>query len=173
MNKGLKWLIATMAVFAIATAIGAFCSIKCSAGVLYDYFKGLSGGEISIRIGWAVQNALTVWSVLFFSAFFKFGIVTSSLTIAYRGFVDGYAVASILRILGFRGLGLCFLDILGIPILIFMATNVLFCLTDSEMCQKGYIIRSVLLLVLLIFSTALSAFLADKIINWVLSGFEF
>ncbi len=169
MNKGTKWLIAVLAVFALGITAGGFFAIKTKPDLLSDYFAGLSGGEISIRTVGAVLSALAVWTVLFFSAFFKFGAVTTALTVVARGFVDGYSITAILRILSFKGLPLCFFDILGVPLAVLMAANVMCVLTSEEKNGTAFVVRSMILLVSMLFAAAVSSFFA----GWVFSNFKF
>ncbi len=173
MNKGTKWLIAALAVFAVGITAGGFFAIKAEPTLLSSYFAELSGGEISIRTFEAALSALAVWTVLFFSAFFKFGAVTTALTIVYRGFVDGYSVTAILRILGIKGLPLCFFDILGVPLALLMAANVMCVLTDNEKSGGAYVVRSIILLAASLLAAVLSSFPAGWIMPKILANFNF
>lgn len=170
MSRGLKWLTAAAAVFAAGVAAGSFAAVKTAPESLYNYFAGLSGGGISIRTGTAVITALAVWSVLFFSAFFKFGTVTTALAVGARGFVDGYSVTSILRILGFRGLGLCFFDILGAPCVIAMAASVMCALLSEKSGGAPYLARSGLLLLIMIAAAAAASAISGAVTGAVLGG---
>ncbi len=173
MSKGIKWIIVVLAIFAVGVTVGAIFSVKTEPQLLYDYFKELSGGEIGIRTKGAVLSALAVWLVLFFSAFFKFGIATTALTMAFRGFVDGYSITAILRILSFRGLPLCAFDIPRVPIEVLMAVNVMLFLTRDEKEGAGYVIRSLILLFLMLLAAVLSALFAKLVLAKVLAGFDF
>ena len=173
MNTGTKWLIAVLAVFAVGITAGAFAAVRTEPTLLYDYFAGLSGGEISIRTVGAALSALAMWSVLFFSAFFKFGAVTTALTVGARGFVDGYCISAVLRILSIKGLPLCFLDILGVPLLLLMAANVMCALTAEKPRTSVYLARSIILLAAALAAAALSAVLAGWVMSAVLSDITF
>lgn len=173
MSRVIKWLIAAQAVFAAGVTIGGFSAVRTAPELLYDYFAGLSSGEISILTGTAVISALVMWSVLFFSAFFKFGGVTVAAVVAMRGFVDGFSVTAILRILGFGGIGMCFLDILGAPMIILMSAAVMCSLTSGKNSMTAYLAVSGLCLLLILGATLLSSALAGTLVKSVMEGINF
>lgn len=154
MNRGYRWLAAAGVIFVLGVAAGGFAAARTAPETLYEYFAGFSGGEINIRTGTAVLDALVLWAVLFFSAFFRFGAVSSALAVGAKGFTDGYAVTAILRILGIKGIGLCFFDIFGAPLTLLMAAYTLCALTDSAQAGAKYLARSGLLLALMVIFAA-------------------
>ncbi len=173
MNRAIKWSVTILAIFAVGVTLGAIFSARTNPALLYDYFERLSGSEISIGAMEAVLSALVTWSILFFSAFFKFGSITTSLTVVVGGFVDGYSITSILRILGTRGLPMCFFDILNVPVMLLLAANTMHCLTTVDRAGKAFVIRSVILLAALLLAELLSAWLSVKVLLAVLAKFEF
>jgi len=163
MDKGIKRLIIITGIFAFGVLAGAIYSIKTNPEILYGYFKGLSGGEISINWGTKIITSAFMWAMMFFSAFFKFGLTTNALLVGARGFIDGFSICSILRILGFRGIGLCFFGIFTAPIIIVMAGFSVSYLKSERKMTGEYMIKSVIaLLVLLVFSY-ISALLSGAI----------
>ncbi len=173
MTRGIKWLAAALAVFAAGVTAGGFSAVGTAPELLYDYFAGLSGGEISILTGTAVVSALVMWSVLFFSAFFKFGAATVALAVGTRGFIDGYSVTAILRILGIKGIGLCFLDILGAPLVLVMSATVMCALTSEKNSMAAYLAVSGLCLILSAAVAALSSALSGAAVGAVIGGITF
>lgn len=173
MSRGYKWMIIAGTVFAAGLCAGAFAAVKTPPETLYDYFSELGGGDIKISTAPAVLNALLVWAVLFFSAFFRFGAVTTALAVGVRGFTDGYAVTSILRIMGAHGLWLCFFDILGAPVIILMAASVMCALTCPGESGARYLARSGLFLLLLVLETALCSVAAGAVAKAVLPQVSF
>ncbi|MDO4618584.1 MAG: hypothetical protein Q4B31_03565 [Clostridia bacterium] len=150
-------------IFAIGIALGALYATRSRPEVLYDYFADMPGGDISIKIGTVILGAVVVWAMLFFSAFFKFGVQSASLFVGLRGFLDGFAVLSILRILGFRGLGLCFFDVFTAPLLILMAFFAIGYLKNDIKSGGEYLIKSVIALALIIVFSYLSAIVSGAI----------
>lgn len=150
-----KCLLFALAVFALGVAAGAAAAAGTDPAAFSEYFGALKANAAAVGVGAAAANALAVWAVLFFSAFFKFGAVTASLAGCTRGFVDGYAVTAILRTLGARGVGMCFLDCIGAPMAVLMCALCIEKLAAGEMGGRRYAAKSVLLLAGLLFSAAL------------------
>lgn len=173
MSKMARWLAAATAVFAVSVAVGCFSAVKTDPELLYDYFAELSGGEISIMTGTAAISALIMWAVLFFSAFFKFGAVTVSLAVGTRGFIDGFAVTAILRILGFKAVGMCFSDIIGAPIALVMSAAVICALNSEEYNMAAYLAVSGICLLLFLASALISSALSGALVNAVIKGIAF
>lgn len=173
MSRIARWLAATSVVFALGVAVGCFSAVKTDPELLYNYFAELSGGEISILTGTAAVSALVVWSVLFFSAFFKFGAVTVALTVGARGFTDGFAVTAILRILGFKAIGMCFSDVIGAPIVLAMAAVVMCSLNSEKYNMTAYLAVSGICLLLFLAAALLSSALSGVLINTVIKGIAF
>lgn len=170
MTRGKKWIMAAAVLFALGVAAGSLAAVKTQPETLYEYFRALAGGEISSHTGTAVCDTLILWAVLFFSAFFRFGAVSCASAVAVKGFTDGYAVAAIFRILGVRGLGMCFFDILGAPLAIVMAAMAMCRLTSEERKNNVYLAAAGLLLVLMCASAAASSLAAIAIAKSVLAA---
>lgn len=170
MSKVIRWLAASLAIFAAGVAVGGFSAVRTEPELLYNYFQGLSGGEISIMTSEAALSALAMWLVLFFSAFFKFGGITVAVPVAMRGFVDGFSVTAILRILGFKGIGMCFLDILGAPVLLLMSATVMCYLSSEEKNTAPYLAVSGMCLVLIVGAALLSAAISGNVVESVMKG---
>lgn len=170
MSRVIRWLAAGLAVFATGVTVGGFSAVRTGSELLYDYFSGFSGGEISILTGTAVISALLMWSVLFFSAFFKFGGVTVAATIAMRGFVDGFSVTAILRILGIKGIGMCFLDVLGAPVVLLMSAAVMCALTSQKNSMAAYLAVSGMCLLLILGAAMLSAAMSGALVGTAIKG---
>lgn len=170
MTKAKKWLTAAAVFFAAGIAAGSLAAIKTSPDTLYGYFQGLAAGGISTRTGTAVCDALILWAVLFFSAFFRFGAVTAAAAVGAKGFTDGYAVAAIMRILGIKGIGLCFFDILGAPLALLMAALAMCRLTDEKSSAAPYLAGGGILLVMMCLAAALGSVAALAVSKSVLSA---
>lgn len=161
MNCGYKWIAVTGAVFAVGIAAGGFAAVRISPEILYEYFSGFSGSKINAHIGSAVLNSLLLWAVLFFSAFFRFGAVSTVLAVGAKGFTDGYAVTAILRILGIKGIALCFFDIFGAPLTLLMAAYTMYALDDTARAGAKYLAVSCLALAAMTAFAALGAVAAE------------
>lgn len=172
MTKGKKWLILAAVFFAVCLAAGSFAAVKTAPQTLYSYFENLATGEISIRTGTAVCDALILWAVLFFSAFFRFGGVTCAAALGVKGFTDGYAVAAILRILGIRGMAMCFFDILGAPLAVVMAALAMCQLFLPQAEGRHYLAAGGVLLALMSLSALVGAALARVMIGTALGGIQ-
>ncbi|MBS7298528.1 MAG: hypothetical protein KIG65_05545 [Eubacteriales bacterium] len=173
MSRITKWLIAALVVFAAGVTVGSFSAVSTEPKLLYDYFAGLAGGEIRILTSSAVISALTVWTVLFFSAFFKFGAITTAIAVGMRGFTDGYSVTAILRILGTKGVGMCFLDILGVPLVLIMAATVMCVLSAEKKNLTSYLAVSGLCLLLLLGASLLTSAVSSSLAGFCLKGITF
>ena len=173
MEKGTKWLFISLGVFTFGIVAGCSLGVKTAPEPLYNYFKSLASGEISARTLAAVTSAGVWWLALFLSAFFRFGTVASSLTVAAKGFVDGFSVTAIFRILGFRGTGMCFFDCFGAPCTLLMAAMVMNFLCDSDESTSRFLIKSIILLVISLVAAALTSLVSGVITRAILTGMEF
>ena len=163
MDKGIKRLIIITGIFGAGVIFGALYATKTSPEILFGYFKGLSGGEISINWGTKMITSAFMWAMLFFSAFFRFGITTNALLVGARGFIDGFSICSILRILGFRGIGLCFFGIFTAPIIILMSGFSVSYLKSERKMTGEYLIKSAISLFCLLIFSYLSATISGLI----------
>lgn len=145
-----KCMLLALSVFVLGVAAGSRAAVGTNPAAFSEYFAALAQNGAGIKIGAVAANSLAVWLVLFFSAFFKFGAVTASLAVGARGFVDGYAVTAILRTAGFRAAGLCFFDCLGAPLVLVMCAMCMHALADSAPAGRGYLLRSVSVLLLML-----------------------
>lgn len=168
-----KWIAVAAAVFAAGIAAGSLAAVKTVPETLYGYFSSLAGGEITARTGAAVVDALILWAVLFFSAFFRLGMFTAAVGVGAKGFCDGYAIAAIMRILGVHGLGLCFFDILNAPAAILLAALSMGVLLDGRQSRSGYIVSGVMLLILSLLFASAGSMAAASITAKILAGMEF
>lgn len=173
MEKGTKWLLVSLAVFTLGIIIGCSVGVNTAPELLYNYFKELSGGEISPLTAAAVTSAAVWWLSLFLSAFFRFGTVSASLTVGAKGFVDGFSVTAIFRILGFRGIGMCFFDCLGAPCTVLMAAMVMWFLSERESSTARFLLKSVIMLIISLAAAALASLISGAVCKALLEGMEF
>lgn len=173
MEKGIKWLFAALAVFAIGIIVGCSVGIKISPKLLYDYFSELSKGEIKPFTASALINASVWWAVLFLSAFFRFGTVTASLTAAARGFVDGFSVTAILRIFGIKGILMSFLGSFGAMCTVLMAGIVMRFLDGKGNNIGGFVLRSTILLAIALVTAILASLLSSVACKMLLGSMNF
>lgn len=146
--------------YAAGVTAGGFAACKTLAATIYEYFSGLSGGALSPMTGTAALNAVIVWAVLFFSAFFRFGTITAMLTVLTKGFINGYAITAILRIYGFHGLTLAFRDVFYLPLFIYMAASSVYELSDTGAGTR-FTTRSILILILMVIASVSGAVLSS------------
>lgn len=156
MKRKQMYIILAVAVFAAGVVIGGFCSISTKPDVIYEYFAGHRGGSLGMMTGTAAHNAVFVWAVLFFSAFFRFGIPVSMLAVFAKGFTNGFAITAILRFYGMYGLFMSLQDILYVPLVVYFAAAV--CAeSPSEGEKKGFVLFSLLILLLMLATASLGS----------------
>lgn len=173
MEKGTKWLLLSLGVFTAGVIIGCVAGVNTEPALLYNYFRELSEGEISPLVIPAVTSAALWWLVLLLSAFFRFGTVTASLTAGAKGFIDGFSVTAILRILGFRGIGMCFFDCLGAPCVLLMAALVMWFLSERESSVARFLAKSIIMLIISLAAAALASVISGAVCSALLEGMEF
>ena len=146
--------------YAAGVTAGGFAACKTLAATIYEYFSGLSGGALSPMTGTAALNAVIVWAVLFFSAFFRFGTVTSMVTVLTKGFINGFAVTAIFRIYGICGLALAFRDTLCLPLFIYMAAMSVYELSEAR-GGTHFVARSILIMLFMVITSVLGCVLSS------------
>ncbi len=173
MEKGTKWCLISLAVFALGIIIGCTVGVNAEPELLYNYFKGLSEGEIKPLTAAALTGATVWWLSLFLSAFFRFGTLTSSLIVGAKGFVDGFSVTAIFMILGFKGIGMCFFDCLGAPCTVLMAAMVMWFLSERENSTARFLLKSVILLIISLAAAAIASLISGAVCKALLGSIEF
>lgn len=173
MEKGTRWLFISLAVFIFGIVAGCSLGVNTAPELLYNYFSSLAAGEISPRTAAALTGAAVWWLALFLSAFFRFGIVTASLTVGTKGFIDGFAVTAILRILGFRGIGMCFIDCLGAPCTVIMAAMVMWFLNGGESSVARFLLKCIIILLISLAAAALASVISGAVCKALLAGMNF
>lgn len=160
-----KCLLLALSVFALGVAAGSRAAVGTDPAAFSEYFAALANNGAGIKIGAVAANSLVVWLVLFFSAFFRFGAVTASLAVASRGFVDGFAVTAILRTAGAGAVGLCFFDCLGAPLTLVMCAMCMHALADTAPAGRGYLLRSVLVLLLMLLCALAGGYVSQALLK--------
>lgn len=133
--------------FASGISVGGFCLVRTSPEILYEYFTGHRGGLLGPMAGTAALNAVFVWTVLFFSAFFRFGKLTAMLTVFIKGFTNGYAITAAFKIYAKYGLFISLQDIFYVPLIIYLAS--IACNELSDTTPKTGFTRKALIILLL------------------------
>ncbi len=142
------YITAATLLFAAGISVGGFCLVRTPPEILYEYFSGHRGGLLGPMAGTAALNAVFVWAVLFFSAFFKFGKLTAMLTVFIKGFTNGYAITAALEIFGKYGLCISLQDLFYVPLIIYLASSVCDELSDTA-AKTGFTPKALIILLLM------------------------